>query len=291
MKFGKKLNFEFDGNVYDYKLFDTLKAIKENSSQRRAAKELGISHAVLNRRIITAEEKFSKELVRVSNRGSFLTGFAKTLLDEYESYERRLVDDDVWTVAGGFVSCEFIKQLSMAYQLDNIRFLQCDMDTAFEYANMGLVDILAFDDPVQAYIFDLEPIPLARDSLMLLSGEPTFFSTLTDLNGLDFVEVDGSSQRLAWTTLANNDLDFDIVKTVKSFNEAIKLVEENENLYTFINKSMAYRCQNVNDVISEHTRHIISALNVKNSVDVESFLNFASHKAQKLTLSYGFEQL
>ena len=291
MVFNKKLNLEIDDVVYDYKLFDTLKSIKSNKSQRKAAKALGISHTVLNRRIIKAESLLNQPLVTVSKRGSFLTYYAMNLLEEYELYEERLNDDGVWTVAGGFISCEFIRELAVAYQLEKIKILQTDMDTAFDLANKGFIDILGFDDPVQAYIYDLEPIPLGRDNLMLLAHENEQFTDMADLNGLKFVEVNGSAQRLAWTTLANNDLDFDIVTSVNSFHEAIRLVEEDENLYTFINKSISYTSLNTSDVLSENTRHIISALNVKNSVDVESFLNFASHNAQKLTVKYGFEQL
>lgn len=291
MAINKKLNIELDNVMYDYKLFDTLKAIKSNKSQRKAAKELGISHSVLNRRIIRAEELLSQPLVTVSNRGSMLTGYALNLLEKYETYEQRLDDDEYLVMAGGFISCEFIRELSIAYQMENIKILQTDMNTAFDLANKGLVDILGFDDPVQAYIYDLEPIPLGRDNLMLLTHGDEEFNDIYDLNGLDFVEVEGSAQRLAWTTLANNDLDFNIVKTVNSFHEAIRLVERNEKLYTFINKSISYTSMNTNDVLSEYTKHIISALNVKNRVDVESFLNFASHNAQKLTLQYGFEAL
>ena len=160
MALNKKLNLELDNIVYDYKLFDSLKAIKSEKSQRKAAKELGISHTVLNRRIIKAEELLSHPLVKVSNKGSVLTDYAKDLLEEYESLEQRLDDEETWVMAGGFISCEFVRELAMAYQLDNIRILQTDMDTAFDLANKGLVDILGFDDPVQAYIYDLEPIPL-----------------------------------------------------------------------------------------------------------------------------------
>lgn len=291
MSINKKLNLEMDDVIYDYKLFDTLKAIKSNKSQRKAANELGISHTVLNRRIIKAEELLSEPLVLVSNRGSTLTEYALNLLEKYESYEERLNDDDFLVMAGGFISCEFIRELSIAYQLDNIKILQTDINTAFDLANKGFVDILGFDDPVQAYIYDLEPIPLGRDKLNLLAHENEEFNNINDLNALDFVEVEGSAQRLAWTTLANNDLDFNIVKTVNSFHEAIRIVEQDENLYTFINNSMSYTSLNTSNVLSEYTKHIISALNVKNSVDVESFLNFASHSAQKLTVKFGFEPL
>lgn len=288
----KKLNLEVNNVFFDYKLFDALKAIRKTNSQRKAAKQLGISHSVLNRRIINAENTLNQKIVSVSNRGSKLTNYGNELLDKYEIYEQRLYDDDENIVfAGGSISCEFIKELSLAYHLDNIKFIETDVETAFDLANMGVVDILGFDDPVQAYLRDLEPISLARDYLLLVSHSDENFNTLSDLNGLDFVEVKNSAQRLAWTTLANYDLDFDIVSVVNSFHEAIRIVEENENMHTFINNSISYTSQHTSNILSRQTHHIISALNVKNSSYVESFLNFASHHAQNLTVQFGFEHL
>lgn len=292
MDFNKKLNFEIKGHVFDYKLFETLNSIKNNKSQRRAASSLGISHTVLNRRILSAEEILSKKLVTVSNKGSVLTDYALDILDEYETYENRLLDDEEEiTVAGGTVSCEFIRQLARIYQLENIKFLETDNKTALKLADMGLVDIVSFDDPVQAYIYDLEPIPLARDYLLLLSHKPQEFNSIHDLNGLNFVEVENSAQRLAWTTLANYDLDFDIVDVVSSFCEAMHIVENHENIYTFINNSMSYTSQYTSNILSNETHHIISALNVKNNSLIDNFLNFATHHARNLRFNSNFEFL
>lgn len=286
----KKLNYEVNDILFDYKLFDTLKAINIHKSQRKAANSLNIAHTVLNRRILQAEELLDKKLVLVSNKGSVLTDYALDILSDYELYEERLKDDDVVTISGGFVSCEFLRQLAMAYHID-VRILQTDMQSAIKLTNQGMVDILSFDDPVRAYMMNLEPVPLARDNLLLLSDKKEKFDDIHDLNGLNFVEVDGSAHRLAWNTLADYDLDFDIVKVVNSFHEAIKLVEQEDSLYTFVNKSMSYRCQYTYDVISKQTQHIISALNVKNDTSIDKFLNYASHRAQKLTEKYGFEHI
>ncbi len=291
MDYEKRLNFEIEDNLLDYKLFYTLKAIKNTKSQRKAAQYLNISPPVLNRRISKAEELLNEQLVEVSNKGSKLTYLANSLLDEYETLENRLKDDDIITVAGGPISSELIREIAIAYRLDDIKILETDHDTAVELAKKGIVDILGFDDPVYAYLLNIEPIPLARDSLMLLSHTNESFDSWSDLNGLNFVEVEGSSQRLAWNTLAGHDLDFDIKTVVKSFHEAISIIEHEEDLHTFINRSMSYRCQYVNDVLSKQTHHIISAYNVKNSDVVDNFLNFASHHAQNLTTRYGFEKL
>ena len=223
----KKLNYEVNDILFDYKLFDTLKAINIHKSQRKAANSLNIAHTVLNRRILQAEELLDKKLVLVSNRGSVLTDYALDLLSDYELYEERLKDDDVVTISGGFVSCEFLRQLAMAYHID-VRILQTDMQSAIKLTNQGMVDILSFDDPVRAYMMNLEPVPLARDNLLLLSDKKEKFNDIHDLDGLNFVEVDGSAHRLAWNTLADYDLDFDIVKVVNSFHEAIKMFEQEE---------------------------------------------------------------
>ncbi|AWX32665.1 LysR family transcriptional regulator [Methanosphaera sp. BMS] len=286
----KKLNYEVNDILFDYKLFDTLKAINIHKSQRKAANSLNIAHTVLNRRILQAEELLDKKLVLVSNKGSVLTDYALDILSDYELYEERLKDDDVVTISGGFVSCEFLRQLAMAYHID-VRILQTDMQSAIKLTNQGMVDILSFDDPVRAYMMNLEPVPLARDNLLLLSDKKEKFNDIHDLDGLNFVEVDGSAHRLAWNTLVDYDLDFDIVNVVNSFHEAIKLVEQEDSLYTFVNKSMSYRCQYTYDVISKQTQHIISALNVKNDTSIDKFLNYASHRAQKLTEKYGFEHI
>ncbi|MBE6494344.1 MAG: LysR family transcriptional regulator [Methanosphaera stadtmanae] len=292
MSYNRKLDFEIDNVLFNYKLFDTLKAVNKTKSQRKAAKELGISHSVLNRRILNAEQELSHQLVLVTNKGSSLTEYAFKLLDDYVTYEERLKDDEnLIKVAGGPISCEFIRHLARAYNLHDIRFISTDKNTAFKLADMGMVDILGFDDPVQAYLLNLEPIPLGRDNLVLMTHENEVFSNINDLNGLNFVEVEDSAHRLAWTTLANYDLDFDIVDVVTSFNEAIKLVEENKNLYTFINNSMSYRCLHTSNILSQDTQHIISALNVKNDDYVDNFLNFASHHAQNTTLNFGFGRL
>jgi hypothetical protein len=239
---------------------------------------------------LNAENSLNKKLVTVSNKGSSLTEYARGILSDYEIYEQRLDDDDVITISGGFVSCEFLRQLAMAYRID-VRILQTDMHSAIKLTNQGMVDILSFDDPVRAYMMNLEPTPLARDNLLLLSNKKEEFRDVHDLDGLKFVEVEESAHRLAWNTLADYDLDFDIVRVVNSFHEAIKLVEEDDSLYTFVNKSMSYRCQYTYDVISKQTQHIISALNVKNDTSIENFLNFASHRAQKLTEKFGFEHI
>ena len=59
MKFESKglINIEIDGDIYDYKLYESLESLSKTKSQRKSAKELNISHTVFNRRILKAEDK------------------------------------------------------------------------------------------------------------------------------------------------------------------------------------------------------------------------------------------
>ena len=50
-----------------------LECVSKTWSQREAAKKLGISHSVLNRRIKESEEKFGLRLVETTGAGSGLT--------------------------------------------------------------------------------------------------------------------------------------------------------------------------------------------------------------------------
>ncbi len=73
MKYDPKLNMIIDGNEFSYKIFETLECVSKTWSQREAAKRLGISHSVLNRRIKESEEKFGFRLVETTGAGSGLT--------------------------------------------------------------------------------------------------------------------------------------------------------------------------------------------------------------------------
>ena len=69
MKFESKglISLEINGNVYDYKLYQSLDSLSRTKSQRKSAKELNISHTVFNRRLLKAEDKTRRR--RVHRRG------------------------------------------------------------------------------------------------------------------------------------------------------------------------------------------------------------------------------
>ena len=55
-----EIGIEIDGISFNYKFFETLESLSKTYSQRKTAKELKVSHSVLNRRIKNAEDKLGE---------------------------------------------------------------------------------------------------------------------------------------------------------------------------------------------------------------------------------------
>ena len=67
-----EIGIRINGKSFNYKLFETLESLSRTYSQRKTAKELKISHSVLNRRIKNAEEQLGEKLVFTIGSGSFV---------------------------------------------------------------------------------------------------------------------------------------------------------------------------------------------------------------------------
>ena len=83
MKYHPKVSLIIEEHTFSYKLFEALKYVSKTYSQRKAAQKLGISHAVLNRRIKEAEEKLGFNLLVATGAGSELRGDAIYILLKY----------------------------------------------------------------------------------------------------------------------------------------------------------------------------------------------------------------
>ena len=75
------ISLEIDGEIYDYKLYQSLESLNRTHSQRKSAKELNISHTVFNRRILKAEEKLGFKISRKVGNGTLLTKEGRELLE------------------------------------------------------------------------------------------------------------------------------------------------------------------------------------------------------------------
>lgn len=287
MDYLPKLNLFINGHEFNYKFFETLECVSKTWSQREAAKRLGISHAVLNRRIREAEDKLGKSIVETTGAGSGLSDYGLEILRRYQEYMQRLQEREIPVICGGHISSGLLEVLSSEYGLESHVYRTQD-EVAIHLAQKDMVDILTFDDPVQAFMRDLDFTPVAYDHLVLVSGGRDVPKSIDDINGMNFVEVPGSSQRLAWNTLDDNGVDYEIVELVKSPYEALKRVQKNEDLHTFLNSSFA----DGSNVLEKETKHIISLVNLnpENTI-LNDFVAFILNEGQQIIREEGFEPI
>ncbi len=284
MKYNPKLNMIIDGNEFSYKIFEALKCVSKTWSQREAAKRLGISHSVLNRRIKESEEKFGFRLIESTGAGSGLTENGLKILSRYEKYMKRLENRKKPVICGGHISTGLMESLVEEYSLDATIY-RTDDQSALELARKDMVDILTLDDPVRAFMYDLDFIPVAYDYLVLVCNNSNSINSLEDLNGKNFLEIPYSSQRLAWNTMDNLKINYEIVKLVNSPYSALKTIHKNPELYTFLNHSFIEG----SPILKNETQHLISLVlcNKENSV-LKDFVDFITSDGQEIIEQQGF---
>ena len=277
------ISLEINGEIYGYKLYQSLESLHRTNSQRQSAKELNISHTVFNRRILNAEKQLGFKLTEKKGNGSVLTDNGIRLLEEYRKYLIQIAEPDNINIAGGHISSSLLESLDLPF---NINVYSSNDQDAFKLASRGVVDLLTLDDPLIAYERDINFIPIAYDYLVLISSpESKEVKSIGDLDNLDFVKVDGSAQRLAWNTLEHYDLKYNIKHTVNSQFDAFKLVKNSENLYSFLNASYFKG----NEILKFDTRHVISLVKVNDDDSkTDEFITYLLTIAQKDIKKQGF---
>lgn len=277
------ISLEINGEIYGYKLYQSLESLNRTHSQRKSAKELNISHTVFNRRILKAEEKLGIKLTEKKGNGSGLTSDGMRLLEEYRKYLIQIAEPDNINIAGGHISSSLLESINLPF---NINVYSSSDEDAFKLARRGVVDLLTLDDPLIAYERDINFIPIAYDYLVLISSpDSPEINSIKDLNNLDFVKVNGSAQRLAWNSLEHYDLNYNIEHEVNSQFDAFKLVKNSKNLHSFLNASYF----SGNEILKFDTRHVISLVKVNDDDSkTDDFINYLLTKAQKEIENQGF---
>ena len=163
-----EIGIEIEGNSFNYKFFETLESLSKTYSQRKTAKELKVSHSVLNRRIKNAEDKLGEKLVITVGSGSELSPKGYELLDIYYKYKNRLEDRPEIIIAGGHIITGLLQAISYDLPFKTLIY-SSDDESAYELAKQDLVDILALDDPLLAFENDLNFTAIAYDHLVLIS--------------------------------------------------------------------------------------------------------------------------
>ena len=168
----------------------------------------------------------------------------------------------------------------------NINVYSSSDQDAFELAKRGAVDILTLDDPLIAYERDINFIPIAYDYLVLISSpDSKEIRSINDLEGIDFVNVNGSAQRLAWNSLEHYDINYNIRHEVNSQFDAFKLVRNSKNLYSFLNASYFKG----NEILKFDTRHVISLIKVnEDKSEVDEFIRYLVNEGQTAIEKQGF---
>lgn len=277
------ISLEINGEIYGYKLYQSLESLNRTHSQRKSAKELNISHTVFNRRILKAEKKLGIKLTEKKGNGSSLTNDGVRLLEEYRKYLIQIAEPDNINIAGGHISSSLLESIDLPF---NINVYSSSDEDAFKLARRGVVDLLTLDDPLIAYERDINFIPIAYDYLVLISSPNSpEIKSIKDLNDLDFVKVGGSAQRLAWNSLEHYDLKYNIKYEVNSQFDAFKLVKNSKNLHSFLNASYF----NGNEILKFDTRHVISLVKVNDDdPKTDDFINYLLTKGQKDIKNQGF---
>ena len=285
MKFESKglVSLEINGEIYDYKLYQSLDTLSQTRSQRKSAKELNISHTVFNRRLLKAEEKLGTKITEKVGNGTRLTSDGMKLLEEFKKYLIQIEKTSEINIAGGHISTGLLESIETPF---NLNIYSSSDEDAFKLAKRGAVDILTLDDPLIAYERDINFMPIAYDYLVLVSSPKSrIIESISDLEGLDFVGVNGSAQRLAWNSLKHYDIEFNITERVNSQFDAFKMVRNSENLYTFLNASYFKG----NELLKYDTQHVISAVKVnEDKAEVDEFIRYLINDAQNLIEKQGF---
>ena len=288
MKFESKglINIEIDGDIYDYKLYESLESLSKTKSQRKSAKELNISHTVFNRRILKAEDKLGFKISKKVGNGTVLTQEGLDLLNEFRKYVIQIEKTADVNIVGGHISTGLLESIELPF---NANIYSSSDEDAFELARRGAVDILTLDDPLIAFERDLNFIPIAYDYLVLISSPNSKnIESISDLTGLDFVNVNGSAQRLAWNSLQHYDIDYNIKKTVNSQFDAFKLVKNSEDLHTFLNASYFKG----NELLKFDTRHVISLVKVnEDKSEVDELIRYLATEGQVHIENQGFQPM
>ena len=277
------ISLDINGTIYDYKLYQSLESLSRTKSQRQSAKELKISHTVFNRRLLKAEEKLGVKITQKVGNGTILTREGLDLLEEFQKYAVRIEKTASINIVGGHISSGLLETIKHPFNT-NI-YSSSDRD-AFELAKRGAVDILTLDDPLIAYERDIDFTPIAYDYLVLISSpDCDEIKSINDLNGLNFVNVTGSAQRLAWNTLKHYDIEYNITHKVNSQFDAFKLIRNSSNLHCFLNASYFKG----NELLKFDTRHVISLIKVnEDKPEVDEFINYLLNEGQEAIRNQGF---
>jgi molybdate transport repressor ModE-like protein len=224
------LRLVVEGVHISLRQIQVLVAIAETNSQNQAARALEISVPVLHRYIKELERKLDKVLISTTPRGTILTDHGKEILEAHKRFENRLKARQNPAIACSPLFSDLVlKAISLlereGHQID---MLIGDDELNYYYMEMGLVDVVLFDDPI--YIHkekkdkELEIVEVVKDSLIHVR------------RGKRYLRYKYGAQRIGFSNLDLQGIDYETVGETRNLQE---LLTSRHSF--FINRSLALR--------------------------------------------------
>lgn len=208
-----------------------LLAIASTNSQNQAARILGISVPVLHRHIKDMEEKVGVDLISTTPRGTELTESGREIIEAYKKFENRLKVRQKSIVACSPIYSHLVLEAVSAAEREGyeIDMLIGDDELNNQYLEMGLVDVVLFDDPIYVYrereaYQKPEVVEVVKDTLIHV------------YHGNKYLRYKYGAQRIGFSNLDLENVNYKIVGETRDHKQ---LFVSGHSF--FINRSLAIR--------------------------------------------------
>ncbi|UCE37294.1 MAG: LysR family transcriptional regulator [Thermoplasmata archaeon] len=267
------IRLTIDGVNISILQLQALIAIATTRSQNKAAQTLGISVPVLHRRIKDLEEKLGIKLILGTPRGTVLSEHGNEMVNTYKRYQSRLKNRTNPCIACSPLYSHLIMEVVSpiereGHQID--MFVGDDMLNKL-YLDMGLVDIVVFDDPIyvhrekEAYEY-YEVAEVVKDTLIHVNM------------GKKYIRYKYGAQRIGFSNLDIKGKKYKIVRETRDYNQLLKSGHS-----FFINRSLAKRegLDLQSQTEPSQLMHSIFALNVGKGDELDLLMRKLDHYHEK----------
>ena len=208
-----------------------LLSISSTKSQNQAARILGISVPVLHRSIKDVEQKLGVNLISTTPRGTVLTEYGREIIETYKKLENRVKTPEKKIVACSPIFSHLILRTVSAVEREGyeIDMLIGHDELNNQYLEMGLVDVVVFDDPIYVY--------RERETYQKPQIVEVIKDTLIHVHrGNKYIRYKYGAQRIGFSNLDLEGVDYEIVSETRDFKQLLK-----SGYSFFLNRSLAIR--------------------------------------------------
>lgn len=274
MKIRPDVRLVIDEIPISLRQIQALTAIAKTRSQNKAARMLGISVPVLHRYIKEIEQRLEVDLISSTPRGTVLTEHGKDIVDTHKRFEKRLLLQTKPVIACSPIFSHLVLPVIAAFERDGyeIDMLIGDDELNSHFLNMGIVDIVVFDDPIYVYrekesYERYEIVELTKDTLIHVK------------KGKKYVWYKYGAQRIGYSSLDVEKIDYEIAGETRDYEQLIR-----SDYSYFINRSLAKRKKLgiQSKTYEKMLMHSIFALRVGGSEDLDLLMHRLSKAQEKI---------